>query len=327
MDLLNTLWVERYRPKKLDEMVLQDSDRSDFETFIANRDIPVLLLYGPPGGGKTAIAQILSSPLGVLKNPRENLLTINGSGQSTRGIGFVEGTIEPFLKIPPDGTDKNKIVFIDESDNLTRDAMLSLRNIIEKYSEYGRFIFTCNHLSKMEDAITSRSQLYEFRRMPIEYIASFATKIMDNEKIKYSEEDLKYICESLYPDIRRIVNTLQKNSMSGELKIDKSAILTTERKIITSILEIINFINSNQKNKIGNIISEIIKLLNERDIEYKRIYEDLFFRKEIPPNCKIAINKYSNDHQTCLVPSMHFMALVFEMINNLTKYLELLGKK
>ena len=143
----------------------------------------------------------------------------------------------------------------------------------------------------------------------------------------YSEEDLKYICESLYPDIRRIINTLQRNSISGELKIDKGAILTTERKIITSILEIINFINSNQKNKIGNIISEIINLLNERDIEYKRIYEDLFFRKEIPPNCKIAINKYSNDHQTCLVPSMHFMALIFEMINNLTKYLELLGKK
>ena len=326
MDLLNTLWVERYRPKKLDEMILPDSCRSDFEAFISNRDIPILLLYGPPGGGKTAIAQILCSKNGVLSNKRENLLSINGSAQSTRGIGFVEGTIEPFLKIPPDGTDKNKIVFIDESDNLTSDAQRSLKNIIETYSAYGRFIFTCNHLSKMDDAIMSRSQTYEFRQMPIDYIYSLTAKILEHENIKHSEDDLRYICESLYPDIRRTINTLQQNSMSGELKIDKSVILTTERKIITSILEIINFINSGQKNKIGSIISEMITLLNDRDIEYRRIYEDLFFRKEVPANCKIFINRYSNEHQKCMVPSMHFMSLVFDIVSTLTKYNDMCAK-
>jgi len=326
MDLLNTLWVERYRPNKLDEMILPDSYRSDFEVFIANRDIPILLFYGPPGGGKTAIAQILCSRNGVLSNKRENLLSINGSAQSTRGIGFVEGTIEPFLKIPPDGTDKNKVVFIDESDNLTSDSQRSLRNIIEKYSEYGRFIFTCNHISKMEEALMSRSQAYEFKQMPIDYIYSLTTKILEHENVKHTEEDLRFICESLYPDIRRTINTLQRNSMSGELKIDKSIILTTERKIITYILEIINFINSDQKNKIGSIISEMISLLNDRDIEYRRIYEDLFFRKEVPANCKIFINKYSNEHQTCMVPSMHFMSLVFDIVSTLTKYREMSGK-
>lgn len=327
MEIVNTLWVEKHRPKFIGEMVLTDDYRSDFEIFIKNRDIPNLLFYGPAGSGKTAVAQILSSVNGILENVREDLLYINGSGKDTRGISFVESVIEPFLRVPPDERDNNKIVFIDEADNLTRDAMLSLKVIIEKYSSYGRFIFACNYVSKIDGAIASRTQPYEFKRMPIEYIINFSANVLNKENIVYTEEDLRYTCESFYPDIRRTINTLQKNSLTGELKIDRKAILTTERRIITAVLEIIEFLSNNQKSKIGPIISSLIQMLGEKDIEYKRVYEELFLRKEIFSTCKILINKYSNDHQNCLVPSMHFMSLIFEMVNAMDRYKELVGKK
>lgn len=326
MEILNSIWYEKYRPKKIEDMVLPEDYKLNFKAFISSREIPMLMLYGPPGGGKTAISQILCSPNGILKNPRENLLEINGSAQKTRGIGFVEETIEPFLKIPPDNLDKHKIVFIDESDSLTSASMKSLRNIIETYSDTGRFIFTCNELSKIEDAIISRCQVYKFKQMPIEFVKTLIIDILNNEQVRFIKEDLDYICELLYPDIRQIINTTQQHTMSGELKIDKNEILTNERKIITLTLELINFLNSNNKSKINSIIPEIIKNLNDRDIEYKRIYEELFYRGEIQANCKIIINKYSNNHQSCLISSMNFMSMIFEIITTINKYNELGGK-
>lgn len=118
MSLVESLWVEKYRPKTIKDVVFSEGHSEDFERYVNNGEIPNLCLYGPPGGGKTTISLILSSPYGVLKNPDDNLLELNGSAQSSRGISFVENTIVPFLKLPPFGKDKHKIVFIDEADYL-----------------------------------------------------------------------------------------------------------------------------------------------------------------------------------------------------------------
>ena len=130
MEIVNSLWVEKYRPKKIKDLVLPESYTTSFEIYIKNLEIPHLLLFGPPGSGKTCTAQIITSKEGIINNKNDNLLEINGSSKECRGIGYVEEVIEPFLKTPPAKPDKYKIVFIDEADFLTDASFSSMRNIM-----------------------------------------------------------------------------------------------------------------------------------------------------------------------------------------------------
>ncbi len=318
MNITNSLWVEKYRPKKLSDLILPDDYRQDFEVSIKNKEIANLLLYGPPGSGKTALSMILASKNGILEHPSENLLHINGSSKETRGIGFVDTVIEPYLKIPPAGNDKNKIVFIDEADYVTDAAVHSLRAIIEKYSSYGRFIFTCNYVSKIPTAIRSRTQEYEFKQMPIDFVFDYCKNILDKEGVSFKDENLRFVCENLYPDIRRIINSLQKNSATNELRVSKNIVLTNEKVIIGLVIEAITYAKNGDNSKIGKCLSEILNTLGKQhDMEYRAIYSELFFKKEIPAQCKIIINKYTNSHNDCLVPTIHFSAMVFEMIKSI----------
>ena len=320
MSLIESLWVEKYRPKTINDVVFSEGQTDDFKRYVATGEIPHLLLYGPPGGGKTTIALILASKFGVLKHSEDNLLELNGSSKSTRGISFVEDVIVPFLKLPPMGKDKHKIVFIDEADYLTDASFHSLRNSIERFSKVSRFIFTCNYVSKLPDAIQSRLQSYEFKQMPIEFILDHCKKILDLEKIKFTDKDIQYIINNLYPDVRKIINNLQRCSVTGTLKVNKDIVLTTEKLIIAEVIEIISHLMSKEPNKVGKRINEILKLINEKDIEFRSLYSSLFFTKQIPPPVKIIINKYTNTHGDCLIPNMHFMAMLFEIIQALKDY-------
>ncbi len=320
MSLVESLWVEKYKPKVIDDIVLSKQQQHDFSKYVASGEIPHLLLYGPPGGGKTTLAEILSSKHGVLHNPGDNLLELNGSSKSSRGISFVDDVIVPFLKLPPMGQDKHKIVFIDEADYLTDHSFHALRNSIVKFSKISRFIFTCNYISKIPDAIQSRLQPYEFKQVPIEFVTNHCKNILESESIEYTEKDVKYIITNLYPDIRRIVNGIQRCSTTNKLKVNKDVVLTTEKIIIASTIEIIMAIMNKEQAKVGKKVNEILKAISEKDIEYRSLYTSLFFTKEIPPPAKIIINKYSIEHNSCLVPNMHFMAMVFDIITSLKAY-------
>lgn len=327
MEIENSLWVERYRPKKLENLVLPENYRKDFEINIQKKEIPHLLFGGPPGSGKTCVAQILTSKEGIIQNQADNVLLVDGSAKTTRGITFVEDVIEQYLKIPPAKPDMCKIVFIDEADQLTDAAFKSLRHIMEKYSKHSRFILTCNYVSKIEDAVMSRCQYYTFKQIPVDFVIDYCKNILTSEKITFDEKDLKFVVDQLYPDIRRVVNTLQKCSLTGNLKTDKASVLSTEKTIISGIVEIINFIQTGQDHKINSVINSIVKLVGDIDLDYRAIYSDLFFRDSVPAVAKIIINKYSNSHADCLLPNQHFMAMVFEVIQGLQKYKQLTGKK
>jgi len=120
-ELVEAMWIEKYRPKELKDLVLPKQYKTDFERIIKRCALQNLLFSGPPGGGKTTLARVLCSKHGVLFNRKDNLLLVNGSTRKTRSIGYVDTVIEPFLKYPP-AQDKYKVVFIDEADKLTTDA-------------------------------------------------------------------------------------------------------------------------------------------------------------------------------------------------------------
>jgi len=323
-----TLWVEKYRPRKLEDLVLPEYHRNKMRGYIESRIIPNLLFSGSPGGGKSTLARIITSTNGILNNPKDNALIINGSAKETRNINFVDTVIEPFLKIPPAGKDRWRIVFIDECDYLTDAAFNSLRGIIEKYQQkFGRFICTCNYLSKVPEPIQSRFTSYIFKQIPIEFVGHYCKKILNIENIKYDDSDLKFVIDSLYPDVRRIIDFLQDNSIGSQLNVDKNSILTTERLLISSMVEICNYIKGGETHKINKVVGITTNLLDEHDLEYRSVYTQLFFNKDISVAAKIVINKYANSHKDCLVASMHFMGLVLEFVQTLSKYQQTVKEK
>jgi len=319
-EILDSLWVEKFRPKTLNDLVLPERYKKDFEKIITKCALPNLLFSGPPGGGKTTLGRVLCSHEGVLFNKNDNLLLVNGSDKRTRSINFVSSTIEPFLKVPP-SKDKFKVVFIDEADKLTGDSFDSLRGIIEKYQvAYGRFLFTCNYISKIPGPVQSRFIPYIFQQLPKDYVFEYCKKILVAENVKHDDKSINFIVNNLYPDVRQIVYIMQKCSWEGTLKVDEEAVITNERKVLSLTVEIISVIEKGEYTKISSLVNGIIKILASQDIEYRNLYSELFFMKKIPAPAKIIINKYSNLHQQCLLPHQHFMGMIFDIVRALQEY-------
>jgi DNA polymerase III delta prime subunit len=210
----------------------------------------------------------------------------------------------------------------------TSEAYDSLKALMEKaLRSYGRFIGTCNTPSRIPGPILSRFDDYYFKQLPKEYVLSFFKTILENEKVKYKEDDIKFIINTFYPDIRKALNRLERCVDSNVLIMDKEKILTIEKKIIGLFFELIDAKLNSEKSKIDRLIEQLLVDIRNPEISYTDIYTNLFYDKRLDANVKIAINKYANKHNDCLEVSINFMAMVYESLSNIQMYQSMVGKK
>lgn len=209
---MEKLWVERYRPKTLDDYIFQSSEiRERCEKFIANQEIPNLLLSGIHGTGKSTLARILIEEVGVTGS---DLLRINAFG-----VDAVRDRIESFCKNSISLSSPFKIVLLEEANRLTRDAQEALKDVTELYSDHCRFIFTTNNPSKIIPELHSRFQEIEFNSIDENAVIERIGYILDQEDIRVDNaEDIMDHIDAFYPDLRKIIQTLQQNSATGVLK-------------------------------------------------------------------------------------------------------------
>jgi DNA polymerase III delta prime subunit len=208
----HTLWCEKYRPSTVKEYVFHDPlQEATIMQMIANKSIPQLLFSGVQGSGKTALARILITAMGV---DESDVLTINAS--DNRGIDTFRDTIKNFATTMALGT--FKIVHLEESDRLTIDAQSALKGFMEDVSDHVRFIFTCNHVSKIIPPIRSRCQEFYFKASDQNDIAEYLISILSAEQAKFDLDLLDQYITFAYPDIRKMVNLLQQNTVGGILQ-------------------------------------------------------------------------------------------------------------
>ncbi len=239
MSLSNVMWVEKYRPKKMTELVNQKEVVGSINSMLKNQsELPHLLFSGSAGVGKTTAALCLSSEI-LREHWRTYTLELNASDE--RGINMVRERVKKFSRFA--GLDTEipfKIIILDEADEMTSDAQTALRRIIEDTSKICRFILIANNLSKIIAPIQSRCVVFKFTRISDKEIISQLKFIAKQEKIKTDEKGLQAICDYTSGDLRHAINILQAAASSGDVteSIVKSVVGLTKTTDVQDVLKL-----------------------------------------------------------------------------------------
>ena len=263
------LWVEKYRPKKIEDCILPTNIKETFQNFLDKGEVPNLLLAGPAGCGKTTVAKALCHELGV------DYYVINGSDEG-RFLDTVRNNAKNFAStVSLQGSGKPKIIIIDEADNTTSDVQLLLRAFTEEFSGNCRFIFTCNYKNKIIEPLHSRCAVIEFsiggKQKPV-IAAQFFKRIqtiLDQESIEFDNKVLVELINKHFPDWRRVLNEIQRYSSGGA--IDAGILATFSDVKVNNLIQ-----NLKQKNFPEVRKWVVDNLDNDSGVLMRRIYDALY---------------------------------------------------
>src|SRR6056300_1362171 len=264
------LWVEKYRPKTIEDCILSEDVKDTFKKFLEQKEIPNLLLSGSQGTGKTTVARALCEQLQC------DYIVINGSDEG-RQIDTLRNQIKNFASTVSITQDANhKVVIIDEADYMNPESVQpALRNFIEAFYKNCRFIFTCNYKNKITPALHSRCTVIDFKITNGQRVktASALLKrlegVLKDEDIEFDKKVLAELIQKYYPDFRRTINELQRYSVRG--KIDSGILFSLSevntKELITSLKD--KRFNDMRKWVIQNLDKEPSHL-------FRTIYEILY---------------------------------------------------
>ena len=216
----HSLWTEKYRPSKLADYVGNEHLKSKVEGYLETGEIPHLLLYGKAGTGKTTLAKL------IVKSIDCDYMIINASDENN--VETVRNKVKNFASSM--GFKPFKIIILDEFDYMTANAQAILRNLMETFSGHCRFILTCNYVEKVIEPIQSRCQTFQIVPPTKKDVAVQMSKILKAEEVEFEVKDLVPIIDAAYPDIRKVINTCQLNSIKGKLKVDVQNLLENDYK-------------------------------------------------------------------------------------------------
>ena len=251
----HTLWVERYRPVSLENYIGNEHLKTKVSKYISTGDIPHLLLHGKAGTGKTTLAKLLVS------NVDCDQMYVNASDENN--VETVRNKIKMFASSV--GFKDLKVIILDECDFLTPNAQAALRNLMETFSKHCRFILTCNYVERIIDPIQSRCQSFQIIPPSKKEVAIHISKILNTESVSFENEQIVTMVNSSYPDIRRIINAVQRNIVDNQLIVDTESLVQNDYKL--QVLEILQ--TQDKKNAFKNLR----QLLADSQI---RDYADLF---------------------------------------------------
>ena len=263
------LWVEKYRPKTIEDCILPEATKKTFLEFLEAGEVPNLLLSGPAGCGKTTVAKALCNQLGV------DFYVINGSDEG-RFLDTVRNNAKNFAStVSLSSEAKHKVIIIDEADNTGNDVQLLLRAFIEEFAGNCRFIFTCNYKNKILEPLHSRCVVVDFSirgKEKQQIAASFFQRlnfILDKERIETDKKVLAELINKHFPDWRRVLNECQRYSVSG--KIDSGILAAFSDVAVNDLIKNLKTKNFPEVRKWVNSNMD-----NDTSVLFRRIYDSLY---------------------------------------------------
>ena len=298
----NTLWVEKYRPTNLDTYIGNEHLKSKVEIYLESGDLPHLLLFGKAGTGKTTLSKIL------VKNIECDYLYINASDENS--VDTVRNKVRQFASTV--GFKDLKIIILDECDYITPNAQAALRNLMETFSKHCRFILTCNYVERIIDPIQSRCQSFQVIPPSKSEVAKHLHNILINENVTDTMEDIKVLVDSGYPDIRRVINSAQRNVVNGKLKLDTSSIIQNDYK-----LKLLKIIETQDKKTAFKNIRQLVadsQITDFADL-FRLLYDEVDgYGKGHVAECILIIAKYELSDSRVVDKEINAMAMIIELL-------------
>ena len=301
---MKELWVEKYRPNTVDGYVFRDEhQKQQVQQWIKDGTIPHLLFSGNAGIGKTTLAKILLNQLEVNEL---DVLEINAS--RTNSVEDVRDKIVNFVQMIPFGA--FKVVLLDEADYLSPNAQAALRGVMEEYHTTSRFILTCNYPNRIIPALHSRCQGFHIERIDQTEFTARVAEILINEEITPDIDTLDTYVKATYPDLRKCINMVQMNSVSGQLvPPEKSDAGESDWK-----LEMTELFKQGQISKARKLVCSQARPEEMEDV-YKWLYDnvELFGDEEKQESAILIIKQGLVDHTLVADPEINLAATMIRL--------------